>query len=158
MFAHSAKWRAHFGFSSTRITRVYFCQSSKTGVLLVVIFTLIGAHQAKICRIEERKHGGDKFCATLLDYSLSLITIAIIIMNILIIAILLMTIMILPQPQRAGPLRPSALLQSLQHPAQLLQAGQSLAAFVFIIIISYRSHVFRNRTRSVFDISRPAYT
>ena len=127
----------------------------------MVIFTFIGAHEAKICRIEERKHGGDKFCATLLDYSLSLITIAIIIMNILIIAILLMTIMIIPpQPQRAGPLRPGALLQSLQHPAQLLQAGQSLAAFAFIIviIISYRSHVFRNRTRSVFDISRPAYT
>ena len=151
----------HFGFSSTRTTCVYFCQSSKTGVLLVVIFVLIGAHQAKMCRSEDRKHGGDKFCATLLDYSLSLITIAIIIMTILILAILLMTIMMLPpQPQRAGPLRPGALLQSLQHPAQLLQAGQSLAVFVFIIIIiiSYRSHVFRNRTRSVFDISRPAYT
>ena len=147
----------HFGFSSTNTTRVYFCQSSKTGVLLVVIFVLIGTHQAKMCRSEDRKHGGDKFCATLLDYSLSLI-----IMTILILAILLMTIMMIPpQPQRAGPLRPGALLQSLQHPAQLLQAGQSLAVFVFIIIIiiiSYRSHVFRNRTRSVFDISRPAYT
>ena len=53
----------HFGFSSTRTTRVYFCQSSKTGVLLVVIFVLIGAHhhQAKMCRIDDRKHGGDKY-------------------------------------------------------------------------------------------------
>ena len=56
----------HFGFSSTRTTCVYFCQSSQTGVLLGVIFVFIGAHQAKICRIEDRKHGGDKFCAALL--------------------------------------------------------------------------------------------
>ena len=41
----------HFGFSSAKTTRMYFCQSSKTVILLVKIFVL-GLTQPKCAELK----------------------------------------------------------------------------------------------------------